>query len=158
MALGLFIGFILPVGLQTLPALALAFLLKANKVLTWTFTCISNPATVFILYPIQCYTGSLLILHPLNYTELSEKFGAIISADGFRESCSAFASLGWDIIVTFFVGGLFYGTILGFAGYWTGKCLVTLYRKQREQRRLKRERLRLQRENGKQRETAGTPD
>ena len=151
MAVGLFIGFILPIGLQTIPALALAFVFKANKVLTWTFTCISNPATIFILYPIQCYTGSLLILHPLNYAELSGKFGAIVSADGFRESCAAFASLGWDIIVTFFVGGLFYGTVLGLAGYWTGKTLVTLYRKQREQRRLRREK-------AKHPETSGTPD
>jgi len=92
-----------------------------------------------VLYPIQCYTGSLLIFHPLNYAELSDKFGAIVKADGFRESCSAFLSLGGEIITTFFVGGLFYGILLGTLGYFTGKKLVEAYRKKREERKRRRE-------------------
>lgn len=135
MAIGLFIGFILPVGLQTIPALALAFVFKANKALTWLFTCISNPASIFILYPIQCYTGSLLIFHPMKYAELANKFDAIVHADGIRALWNAFINLGGEIVITFFVGGLFYGTILAFIGYWTGSRMVRLYRKQRERRR-----------------------
>ncbi len=138
MAIGLFIGFILPVGLQTIPALALAFLFKANKALTWLFTCISNPASVFILYPIQCYTGSLLVLNPMSLSSLKEKFGVIATADGFRAIADAFLALGADIMIAFFAGGLFYGTIFSIAGYWTGFRLVRLYREKKAKRRAAR--------------------
>ncbi len=139
MAIGLFIGFILPVGLQTIPALALAFLFKANKALTWLFTCISNPASIFVLYPIQCYTGSLLVLKPISFASLDEKFGAIASADGFRAITKAFLDLGADIMIAFFAGGLFYGTIFALAGYWTGSRLVRLYRTKKAKRRAERQ-------------------
>ncbi len=138
MAIGLFIGFILPVGLQTIPALALAFLFKANKALTWLFTCISNPASVFILYPIQCYTGSLLILNPMSFSALKEKFGAIANAEGFRAILDAFLELGADIMIAFFAGGLFYGILFAIAGYWTGSRLVRIYREKKARRRAAR--------------------
>lgn len=138
-ALGLFTGFILPVGFQTIPALALAVLFKANKALTWLFTCVSNPATVLVLYPIQCYTGSLLILRPLKFAELSHRFAEIVQADTFRASYHAFLDLGSEIIITFFVGGLFYGVLLGAIGYFVSVRLVRLYRDRMEKRRLERE-------------------
>ncbi len=138
MAIGLFIGFILPVGLQTIPALVLAFLFKANKALTWLFTCVSNPASIFILYPIQCYTGSLLVMNPMSFESLREKFGAIASADGFRAVVDAFLDLGLDIMIAFFAGGLFYGTILAIAGYLIGARLVRLYRDRKAKRRAAR--------------------
>ncbi|MBO5201585.1 MAG: DUF2062 domain-containing protein [Lentisphaeria bacterium] len=137
-AIGLFIGFILPIGTQTFPALFLAFLFKANKALTWLFTCVSNPASIFILYPIQCYTGSLLIMRPMSFADLNDKFGAIVQADGMKEVALAFWNLGSEIMITFFVGGLFYGTILAVAGYWTGSRLVRLYRKRKEKKRQER--------------------
>ncbi len=134
-AIGLFMGFILPVGLQTFPALGLAFLFKANKALTWLFTCISNPATIFILYPIQCYTGSLLLFNPLDYDNLTGKFDAIAGADGFMDSLNEFSNLGLDIILSFFAGGLFYGVLFAAGGYVICKKLVTAYRIKREERR-----------------------
>lgn len=137
-AIGLFIGFLLPIGTQTLPALFFAFLFKANKALTWLFTCISNPVTVFFLYPIQCYTGSWLIFRPMSFADLNDKFGAIANADGIRAVAEAFWALGSEIMITFFVGGLFYGTISAAIGYWIGSRLVRLYRKRKEKKRLER--------------------
>lgn len=140
-AIGLFIGFILPIGLQTIPALVAAFFFKANKALTWLFTCVSNPASVFILYPIQCYTGSLLIFDPMSFSELEKQFANIAAADGVREVMNAFLDLGLDIIITFFVGGLFYGSIFAVLGYFTGARLVRLYRIRKEQRKAARKQM-----------------
>ncbi len=140
-AIGLFVGFILPIGTQTLPALFLAILFKANKALTWLFTCVSNPASVFLLYPVQCYTGSLLILRPMSFSALNDKFGAIMRADGVKEAAIAFWNLGSEIMITFFAGGLFYGTILAVSGYWLGSRLVRLYRARKERKRAERRRL-----------------
>lgn len=137
-AIGLFTGFVLPIGTQTLPALFLAFLFKANKALTWLFTCVSNPVSIFVLYPIQCYTGSWLIFRPMSFAELNNKFGAIANADGMKAAALAFWDLGSEIMITFFVGGLFYGTICAVAGYWIGARLVRLYRKRKEKKRVER--------------------
>ena len=137
-AVGLFVGFILPIGTQTFPALFLAFLFKANKALTWLFTCVSNPVTIFILYPIQCYTGSWLIFHPMSFSDLNDKFGAIANAEGISAVMQAFLALGSEIMITFFVGGLFYGTICALIGYWSGYRIVTLYRARKEKKRQER--------------------
>lgn len=137
-AIGLFTGFLLPIGTQTIPALFLAFLFKANKALTWLFTCVSNPVSVFFLYPIQCYTGSWLIFRPMTLEDLNHKFGAIANADGMKEAAQAFWALGSEIMITFFVGGLFYGVIFAGFGYWMGSRLVRAYRARKEKKRLAR--------------------
>lgn len=137
-AIGLFVGFVLPVGFQTIPALLLAFLFKANRALAWLFTCISNPATVLVLYPLQCYTGSLLILRPMKFAALHNQFTAILNASGWQERLGAFLDLGSEILLTFFVGGLFYGILSGAIGYWICFRIVRFYRARKEKRRAAR--------------------
>lgn len=134
--IGLWSGFVLPVGAQTFPALLLAFIFKANKALTWLVTNVSNPITIIVIYPIQCYIGSLLIFKPFRFATLKEKFGNLFFAlqndTTWQEKGQAFLDLGMDILITFFVGGLFLGTILGIIGYWLGVRAVTIYRQHKE--------------------------
>jgi uncharacterized protein (DUF2062 family) len=133
-AIGLFNGMFFPVGTQTLPALICAFIFRANKVLSVLFTLISNPANVFLLYPIQCYTGSLIIGNPLKLGELNEKFRDFLDV----MSMDAFMALGWDIIVSFVVGGAFYGAVLGVIGYKLTYRMVSAHRSKKAMRRLNR--------------------
>lgn len=140
-AIGLIVGFILPVGFQTIPAVVLAFLFKANRALAWLFTCISNPATVLVIYPIQCYTGSLLILHPMKFDSLRHQFtaiGAALVEGEWQVSLDAFLHLSGEVLLTFFVGGLFYGILSGAAGYWICSRIVRFYRARKEKRRAER--------------------
>ena len=138
-AVGLVVGLILPIGFQTLPALALAFLLKANKVLSWTFTCVSNPATVFILYPFQCWIGSYLIFKPLSLDSFSSRFSALAEAATWAEKFRALGTLGLDVMIPFFAGGIFLALICAPAGYVISRRLVLAYLKKKEQIRLKRQ-------------------
>ncbi len=138
-AVGLTIGLVLPVGFQTLPALALAFLLKANKVLSWTFTCISNPASMFILYPFQCWVGSYLVFNPLSMSSFSSRFSSLAEASTLGETFRALGSLGLDVMIPFFAGGIFFALICAPAGYVISYRLVVAYLKRKEQLRLKRQ-------------------
>lgn len=138
-AVGLTIGLVLPVGFQTLPALALAFLLKANKVLSWTFTCISNPASMFILYPFQCWVGSYLVFHPLSMESFSSRFSVLTEASSWSEKFRALGALGVDVMVPFFAGGIFFALICAPLGYVISRRLVIAYLKRKERLRLKRQ-------------------
>lgn len=141
--IGLWSGFVLPVGTQTFPALLLAFIFRANKALTWLVTNVSNPVTIIVIYPIQCYVGSLLIFNPLNFSTLNEKFGGLFFAlqndTTWQEKGQAFLDLGMDIMVSFFVGGVFFGTIFGLIGYWLGVRAVTFYREHKEAKKALRQ-------------------
>lgn len=60
-ALGVFIAWTPIVGLHTLVALGLAFLLGLNRVAVLTGTFINNPWTFLPIYSASAYLGSLLV-------------------------------------------------------------------------------------------------
>lgn len=133
-ALGLFIGFLIPIGLQTVVVIPLAFLFKANKVLSFLFTMLTNPATVFFIYPIQCYIGSVILGNPMSINTLQERLFAV----NWESRWDAFLGLGNDIIVTFFVGGALFGILSAPIGYFACYGVVERYRYRRQERLRKR--------------------
>ena len=137
-ALGLFVGWMFPVGLQTLPVLFLAFVFRANKVLAWMFTCVTNPATIFFVYPVQCYVGSLVLFNPLKISVLKNNFRGLIKAETMEDAWQNFTSLGSCVLVPFFVGGLVFTLITAPLGYWFCYRLASFFRARRELRRKKR--------------------
>ena len=143
-AVGLTVGLILPIGFQTLPALALAFLLKANKVLSWTFTCVSNPASVFILYPIQCWVGSYIVFRPLSLNSFSSRFSSLTEASSLSETFRALGELGADVMIPFFAGGVFFALVSAPIGYVVSRRLVLAYLRRKERLRQKRQQKMLQ--------------
>lgn len=138
-ALGLFCGFIIPIGLQTFPTLLLALLLRANKVLSWTFTCVTNPATVLFIYPLQCWIGSRLIFNPLTLNSINRDLRQLFRAETWSDVLSVFGNLSWNIIIPFFVGGLFFALVSAIPGYWVSLKLTREYKKRRAERLQRRE-------------------
>ena len=134
-AIGLATGFILPIGFQTFPALFLAFLFKANKVLSWTFTCVSNPATIFAIYPVQCWIGSLLLFRPLTFHTLAGKFKDLAEAQSIREGLRACGALGADVMASFFAGGILFALISAPLGYWLCLRLAQAYQRRKQEKR-----------------------
>ncbi len=143
--LGLFVGFMVPIGLQTIVALPLACLFKANKILSVAFTWVTNYVTVFFIYPIQCYVGGLLIFRPIELSTLKITFhGALTSIKsipeefGFfktiYETILIFCNLGSDIMITFIAGGLLFGLVTGIAGYCLSYGAVIRYKEGKRQR------------------------
>ena len=137
-ALGLVVGFVIPVGLQTFPAIALAFVFKANKVLSWLFTCVTNPATIFAIYPVQCYIGSLLLMRPMSREAFGNSFGRLASAESIAEYWEAFTSLVADIILPFFAGGALFAAVSAPIGYFASLYLVRAYRRRKAEKIRKR--------------------
>ena len=131
-ALGLAAGLIIPIGFQTLIVVFLAFLLRANKVLSWTFTCITNPATVLLIYPIQCYVGSFILLNPIKISDLSNKFNHVVQAENAADMWRQFLAVGNDIMLSFFVGGLFFALLIAPPGYFISYRLASYYQKRKQ--------------------------
>lgn len=145
-AIGLVCGLIIPIGLQTLPAIFLAVVLKANKVLSWTFTCVTNPASVFFIYPVQCWIGSYLIFRPLTFSKLQGDLHALMTIETVSEAFAVFGAMSWTIIIPFFAGGIFFAIITAIPGYWLSLQLARKYQERKERKKLRR----IQREKEKQ--------
>ena len=136
-AIGLICGLIIPIGLQTIPALVLAVIFKANKFLSWTFTCVTNPASVFFIYPIQCWIGSYLIFRPLTFSRLHKDLEALATIETFADAFAVFSTMSWSIIIPFFAGGIFFAIVTSIPGYWLSLKLARKYQARKERKKLR---------------------
>jgi uncharacterized protein (DUF2062 family) len=141
-AIGLFIGMLIPMGGQIVVALALAYLLKAHKIPAMGCTWITNHFTIGFIYPIQCYLGSYFTKHPLTLEELKVIFEQFIDAvikaeeqgfvDGIQLAFKELLKLGSEILVPFFIGGAIIGGILALIGYFTAYGVITHHRAKKD--------------------------
>lgn len=141
--IGLFIGLLIPFGMQIMIALPLAFAFRANKVTAVAFTLITNPWSIVFIYPFQCYIGSHIIANPLSYQRLKDIFGSFIkkisgSEMSMTDSYSELISLGMEIVVPFFVGGFILGITAALIGYFSSLSLVKRIRDRKEKRKSER--------------------
>ncbi|WP_372808158.1 DUF2062 domain-containing protein [Pontiella sp.] len=132
-AIGLFTAFSIPFALQMMIAFPLALVFKAAKVPALLFTWVTNPVTIPLIYPLQCYVGSYLIGRPISYGFIHEALLSLIEAPSFR----LLMGLGAEIFLSFFAGGLFFGILTGFFGYLGMVSLVRNYRRRKALRRKK---------------------
>lgn len=135
MAVGLFVAFLMPVGLQTIVALPLAFVFRASKVLAFVGTMATNYATMLVLYPLQCWLGSYLLFRPLSYALFKQHITAFLATPTLEN----FWQLGLEILLPFFAGGLFLAVIFAVAGYYATYHLVAGYRQLRRRRKNRRQ-------------------
>jgi uncharacterized protein (DUF2062 family) len=131
-AIGFFVGFLIPIGGQMALALALAYLFQAKKIPAMACTWVTNYLTVPFIYPIQCYVGSVLMGNKLTFEHIQNIFNKF-----FKDpSLSGLFNLGIDIFVPFLVGGALFGIVSAFFGYFAAYGMIVRYR-QRSDRRLR---------------------
>jgi len=141
-AIGFFIGLLVPMGGQILVAIPVAHLLKAQKMPAIVFTWITNPYTVIFIYPIQCYIGSLVLMDPLNFENIKTIFSDFFNkCTNFPEELSwlgnlgqtydALMQLGTHILIPFLLGGLILGTLFGILSYFTAYGILETHRRKR---------------------------
>jgi len=118
-AIGILVAWSPTIGIQTVIALALAFLLRANKFLAVTFVWISNPLTLIPIYYPNYLVGSVVIsfFRPTDYTNL-------FSVEFWHNIAEFAVKLGLEL----FVGGLMVGTILALTAYFVTYNTVIWYR------------------------------
>ena len=124
-ALGVFVGSVIPFGVQIYVALPLSFLLKCSKIGTLTGTLITNPITIFFIYPAQCWVGGRLIGKSLSWQAISEAFKGVLE----QQSWSSLMQLSGDLIAAFFVGGFLLAAVATPIAYFGTLSLVRNYRR-----------------------------
>lgn len=134
-AVGIFVGFFIPMGFQIVAVIPLAFLFRAAKIPAVVLTFVSNYVTAVVIYPVQCYVGSYLIFNPLRWSELTDKMKTLLT----EQTLDSLTALGTQIVLSFFAGGLLFGVLSAIPVYWVAFRLVTRYRTRRAEKRAEKE-------------------
>lgn len=126
-AIGIFMSTAIPIG-QILIAIPLAFLFKAHRGMAVLFTFITNPYTTPILYPAACLVGAKILGISLTFRQIQSSISEIFSSFRFYE----FTEIGWNLFISFTVGGPIVGIIMALPGYFIAFRIISDYRKRKE--------------------------
>ena len=117
-ALGMFVGCAIPFGLQLVVSVPLAMMMRVSKVGATVGTLITNPVTIFFVYPAQTYVVYNLLF---GHREMGE-----LPTEWTRQSVMA---LSGPVMISFFLGGLLLALVLTPITYFTVKRIVVTYRR-----------------------------
>ena len=117
-ALGMFVGCAVPFGLQLLVSVPLAFMLRVSKVGATVGTLITNPVTIFFIYPAQTWVVYNLLFGRREMGELPTEWT--------RQTVMA---LSGPVMISFFLGGLALALVLSPITYFLVKRIVVRYRR-----------------------------
>ena len=123
-AIGMFYGCLIPFGLQLMLSIPTAFILKGSKVGATIGTLITNHFTIFIIYPLQCYVGSILLQNGLSYATIKEAMLKVIN----EQTYDSLISCGTDLVYSFFMGGFLLTAIMTPITYFSVLLMVRKYR------------------------------
>lgn len=124
-AIGMFVGCSIPFGFQLIVSVPAAVLTRTSKVGATVGTFITNPLTIFFIYPAQTWAVYRLL------------FGG--SPDLPSEwTWEAVKGLAGKTIASFFLGGVLLGVILTPVTFFFIRHLVTASRAARERRQARR--------------------
>ena len=110
-AIGVFCGFLIPVG-QMILSLFLAWIFKVNKLVAVACCWVTNPATIPFFFPLNIILGSYFITSKLSKEEFTK-----ISEMPIWEGIKAFFALGIDGMLCFMVGGAIIGSSCAVIAY-----------------------------------------
>lgn len=120
-AIGMFVGCSIPFGFQLVVSIPVAVLTKTSKVGATLGTFITNPLTIFFIYPAQTWFVYRLL------------FGA--SPDLPSEwTWATVRTLGGRTIASFFLGGVLLGAVLAPITYGCVRRIIYVARAARERR------------------------
>ena len=133
-AIGMFYGCLVPFGFQLILSIPSAFLLKGSKIGASLGTLLTNPVTIFIIYPIQCWVGNHILGGSLSYNAAKQAVNEMLK----EQTIDSMLQMGWDLVLAFFIGGLILTAIMTPLTYVIVKKLVINYRKVKEVRKQKK--------------------
>ena len=119
-ALGVFVGFAIPFGLQLIVSVPLAIMMRVSKVGATLGTFVTNPATIFFLYPAQTWVVYNLVFGSREMGELPTEWT--------RQTVMA---LSGPVIISFFLGGLALAMVLSPITYHVVKKIVIRQRRRK---------------------------
>ena len=113
-AIGMFFGCLIPFGFQLICSIPTAFLLKGSKIGATLGTFLTNHVTIFVIYPVQCYVGNKLIGGKLTYDNIRDAMGRVLANQDYQ----TLFGLGWDLVISFFIGAAILTAITTPITYW----------------------------------------
>ncbi len=122
LAVGIFAGCFPIFGFQTLAALSLAVVFKGNKLVAALGTLVSNPLTYVPIYFFNYRVGRWILGSSASATALA--------GGNLRD----WMTLGFEVVMTLFVGCTFIGAILSVVGYFSGLKLARILQDRRRTR------------------------
>jgi len=139
-ALATFVSVIpLPMS-QTLVAIALAALFRANKAVCIPVVWVTNPVTAIPIYATCFAVGQFLMASPLDSgaeTQLQQLIGLkirLLDIEFWKQSFALILGMGAEL----WVGCAVVGAIMGVIGYFVARWAVTSHREHRRQRTVRR--------------------
>ena len=102
-ALGVFVGCAIPFGMQLIISIPLALMMRVSKVGATLGTLITNPVTIFFIYPAQTFVVNRVL------------FGGSLTFSNLLEMEWCWASvrkLGAEAIISFFLGGFLLAIVM----------------------------------------------
>jgi hypothetical protein len=138
-AIGVFAAWMPAMGLQVLVVLALATLLRANKLVGLPFVWISNPLTFVPVYLPSYLLGSYLLGSRLSMHDFRTAITRAMSGSG---TWWGHIQAWWQAVAPFlaplWVGSILVGLVLGAIAYALVYYLVATIRRRRDYRLLRR--------------------
>ena len=114
-ALGVFVGCAVPFGLQLIISIPLALMMRVSKVGATLGTFITNPVSIFFIYPAQTFVvNKMLFGGSLTYAKLAET----------AWTWAAVRRLGAEVMVSFFLGGFLLAIVMTPIAYFAVKRIV----------------------------------
>jgi uncharacterized protein len=127
-AIGIFVAWTPTVGFQMALAVALAWLLGANKLVGVPFVWISSPLTFVPIYLPNYYVGRWILgsdVPPPDFGKLADVTG------GRLEWATTWWAVTWNAILPLWVGSLLVAFVLAVPTYLTTYYAVVLFRQKR---------------------------
>ena len=122
-ALGIFIGLLIPMGLQTIFIIPLAMFTGSNLIVAYTATLISNPFTILPIYYLSVKIGSYFT--KINFTW--NEFNAVINNPTYNN----IIKLGSDGMIVFFTGAFLQAIIFSALFYFISLKTIIYLRKRK---------------------------
>ena len=123
-ALGMFVGCSVPFGLQLIVSVPLAMMMRVSKVGATVGTLITNPLTIWIIYPAQTMAMGWLLGRDFSWDYILKAMRGVAKNSDWK----TLLSLSGDVVVCFILGGLALAAVLTPITYVTVRTLVRKYR------------------------------
>ncbi|MCQ2388150.1 MAG: DUF2062 domain-containing protein [Kiritimatiellae bacterium] len=123
-AIGMCVGCAIPFGVQICISLPTAFLLKGSKIGATLGTLITNPVSIWFIYPAQCWVGSRILGKDVSWTAINKALACVLR----EQEWSALAKLSGHLVTSFFAGGFLFAAIMTPITYYTVLNMVKGYR------------------------------
>ena len=127
-ALGMFVGCSVPFGLQLIVSVPLSMMMRVSKIGATLGTFITNPFTVWVIYPAQTMAMGWLLGRQFTWKYILKTMHGVTKNGDWK----TLLSLSGDVVVCFLLGGLALAIILTPITYFTVRTMVRSYRSGKE--------------------------